>query len=148
MSFTKTFQTLWANFDANNHMRHTAYNDFAAECRVRFFNENGFDIHRFQKENFGPILFKEETHFLKEITLGEDISVELFLQGFSSNGERFKFFQKIFKKENVLAAEIKVYGAWIDLKTRKLTTPPKELVTTINSLDKTENYEDILIKSK
>ena len=148
MSFTKTFQTLWANFDANKHMRHTAYNDFAAECRVRFFTECGFDIHRFQKENFGPILFKEETHFLKEIKLGEDISIELFLQGFSLHGERFKFLQKIFRQDGAMAAEIKVYGAWIDLTKRKLTNPPKELISIISSLEKTDDYEEICIKSK
>ena len=147
MSYKKTFQTLWANFDANKHMRHTAYNDFAAECRVRFFNESGFNIDQFEKGNFGPILFKEETNFLREIKLGEDLTIELFLRGISKKGERFKFFQKIVRQDGILAAEIKVYGAWIDLKKRKLTTPPQELANAIHLLEKTDDFEEILIKS-
>ena len=31
MSYTLEFNTKWADFDANRHMRHTAYNDYAAE---------------------------------------------------------------------------------------------------------------------
>jgi len=147
MSFSITFHSKWADFDANKHMRHTAYNDYAAESRVRFFNANSFNIDRFEKENFGPILFKEETTFLKEIKLGEDITVELFLEGLSKLGERFKLYHKIYRQDGVLAAEIRVFGAWIDLGKRKLTKPPLELTDIMYHLEKTDSFEHILIKS-
>ena len=147
MAFKKTFKTLWASFDANKHMRHSAYNDYAAECRVRFFNENGFDIDRWEKEHFGPILFTEQTNFLREIKLGDDITVELYLQGLSANAERFKFYQKLIRKDGVLAAEINVYGAWLNLKTRKLFTPPSAMLATCISLEKTDTFEEIILKS-
>jgi len=146
MGYTFLFHTKWADFDANKHMRHTAYNDYAAECRVRFFMDNGFHVSRFEKENFGPVLFKEETTFLREVKLGENITVSLFLEGISKQGERFKLFHRIYREDGVLAAEIKVFGAWIDLKKRKLTTPPVELLATIDALDKTEDFEVISIK--
>ena len=95
MSFKVSFSTRWADFDPNNHMRHTAYNDYAAESRVRLFNKYGLSLTEFNTLNIGPVLFREETIFLKEIALGEDITVEVFLKGSSERGERFKFKHKI-----------------------------------------------------
>ena len=148
MSYKVTFSTRWADFDPNNHMRHSAYNDYAAEARVRFFRENGFSMIEFNKQNIGPVLFSENTNFYREINLSENISVELFVKGLSENGERFKFQHKIFKENGVLAAEIEIYGAWIDLKKRKLTKPPEELISKFEALEKSDKFEKIPIKKK
>jgi len=148
MSYKVTFSTRWADFDPNNHMRHSAYNDYAAEARVRFFREKGFSMIEFNKQNIGPVLFSENTNFYREINLSENISVELFVKGLSENGERFKFQHKIFKQNGVLAAEIEIYGAWIDLKKRKLTNPPEELISKFEALEKSYNFEVIPIKKK
>ena len=120
MSYKITFKTRWADFDPNNHMRHTAYNDYAAETRVRFFNDNLLTLTELNMQHVGPVLFSENTQFFREITLSEDITVELFLKGQSENGERFKFLHKIYKQNGILAAEIEVYGSWLDLLKRKL----------------------------
>jgi len=148
MSFIVTFKTRWSDFDPNNHMRHTAYNDYAAESRVRFFNDHGLSLSEFHKQNIGPILFSENTMFYREISLSEDITVELFVKGLSENGERFKFRHKIFKQNDVLAAEIEIYGAWLDLKNRKLTTPHEQIVSTFKGLEKTDDFEIIILKKK
>ncbi len=148
MSYTVTFKTRWADFDPNNHMRHSAYNDYAAESRVRFFNDNGLSLTKFNKLNIGPILFSENTLFYREINLSEDIRVELFVKGLSENGERFKFQHKIFKQDGVLASVIEIYGAWLDLENRKLTTPPDDILKTFGSLEKCEDFELIPIKKK
>jgi len=124
-------------------MRHSAYTDYAAEARVRMFNEYGLNLIEFNKLNIGPILFREETIFRKEIRLSEDISVEVFLKGISENGERFKFSHKIFKTEGSLAAEVEIYGAWLDLKTRKLTKPPKIVLEALKDIERTEDFENI-----
>ncbi|SDW51272.1 acyl-CoA thioester hydrolase [Lutibacter oricola] len=147
MKFEVNFNTKWSDFDPNRHMRHTAYNDYAAEVRVRFFQEHGLSINEFAKLNIGPILFKEETSFLKEIHIGENINVQMELEGVSKGIERWRFNHQIFNKDGVLAAEIKVYGAWIDLYKRKLTTPPVEFVKIFADLPKTENFKEIPLKS-
>ena len=143
MSFSVGFTSRWADFDPNNHMRHSAYTDYAAEARVRMFNEYGLNLTEFNKLNIGPILFREETIFRREIRLSEDISVEVFLKGISENGERFKFSHKIFKTEGSLAAEVEIYGAWLDLKTRKLTKPPKIVMEALRDIERTEDFENI-----
>jgi acyl-CoA thioester hydrolase len=147
MNFEVTFNTKWSDFDPNRHMRHTAYNDYAAEVRVRFFQEHGLSINEFAKLNIGPILFKEETSFLKEIHIGENITVKMELEGVSKNIERWRFNHQIFNENGKLAAEIKVYGAWIDLVKRKLTSIPSKFAGIFEELPKTKNFKEILLKS-
>jgi len=148
MKFKVKFNTKWSDFDPNRHMRHTAYNDYAAEVRVRFFQEHGLSMNEFAKLNIGPILFKEETSFYKEIHIGENIEVHMELEGVSKGIERWRFTHQIFNKDGVLAAEIKVYGAWIDLIKRKLTAPPAEFVKIFEDLPKTSNFKEIRLKSE
>ena len=146
MNFKVTFTTKWADFDPNRHMRHTAYNDYAAEVRVRYFRDQNFSIEEFTKHNIGPILFTEETSFRKEIHLGENITVDLKLSGLSKNEDRWKIIHQVFNEAGKLSAIIKVYGAWIDLTKRKLTIPPKEAQLLFDAAEKSENFEEILLK--
>jgi len=148
MSFTVNFTTRWADFDANVHMRHTAYNDYCAEARLRFFNKFGITIHDFAKEKVGPILFEENTKFLKEIHLGEDISVSLKISGLSGKGERWKVQHEVYNSKGDLSAIINVYGAWLDLVKRKLTVPPEKFQHIFNEAEKTEDYELIKLKGE
>lgn len=148
MSFSVPFKTRWSDFDANIHMRHTAYNDYAAELRLRFFKEHNVTIEDFTKEKVGPILFEENTKFLREIHMGEDISVNLKVTGLSSNGERWKIQHEVFNEHGKLSAIITVYGAWLDLVKRKLTVPPVKFQQIFNEAEKTEDYQEILLSKK
>jgi len=146
MSFSVRFTSRWADFDPNNHMRHSAYNDYAAEARVRMFNAYGLSLIEFNELNIGPVLFREETSFRREIRLSEDIKVEVFLKGISENGERFRFFHKIYKEDGSLAAEIEILGAWLDLKTRKLTKPSQIVLKALEDIERTDDFEIIPLK--
>tara|TARA_B110000503_G_C7083365_1_gene386141 strand:- start:201 stop:647 length:447 start_codon:yes stop_codon:yes gene_type:complete len=148
MSFKVTFPTKWSDFDPNRHMRHTAYNEYAAEVRIRYFAEHHFSIEEFTKHNIGPVLFTEETSFRKEIHIGEDISVNIKLSGLSENNERWKIVHEIFNEAGKLSAVIKVYGAWIDLTKRKLTVPPKEAQHLFSYAERTNDFEKIIVKQK
>ncbi|APZ44918.1 thioesterase [Polaribacter reichenbachii] len=146
MEFKVDFTTKWSDFDPNRHMRHTAYNDYAAEVRVRFFAGQNFTLEDFSKHNIGPILFTEETSFRKEIYIGENISANFKVSGLSKDNERWKITHEIFNQAGKLSAIIKVYGAWLDLKTRKLTVPPKEAQHLFLVADKTDDFEEIILK--
>ena len=147
MSFKVQFVTRWADFDANIHMRHTAYNDYCAEARMRYFNSFGITVQDFAKEKVGPILFEENTKFLKEIHMGEDISVNLKILGLSKNGERWKIQHEVFNTKGKLSAIITVYGAWLDLVKRKLIVPPVKFQKTFIGTERTENFEAIILKN-
>lgn len=146
MSYKVDFTTKWSDFDPNRHMRHTAYNEYAAEVRVRYFSKQDFSIEKFNKHNIGPILFEEHTSFRKEIHLGENISVNMKVSGLSKNNERWKITHEVFNENGKLSAIIKVYGAWIDLHKRKLTVPPKEAQELFLNAVKTVDFEEIKLK--
>lgn len=146
MSFQVTFATKWSDFDPNRHMRHTAYNDYAAEVRVRYFAKYNFSIEEFTKHNLGPILFTEETSFRKEIHLGENITVNLKVQGLSENNERWKIVHEVFNEAGKLSAIIKVYGSWIDLSKRKLRIPPIDTKEMFDFAERSDDFEVISLK--
>ena len=143
MSFKVDFKTRWSDFDANIHMRHTAYNDYCAEARMRYFNKFGITVQDFAKEKVGPILFEENTRFIKEIHMGEDISVNLKIIGLSENGERWKVQNEVYNANGKLSAIITVYGAWLHLVKRKLTTPPVRFQEIFTDAEKTEDFKII-----
>ena len=94
----------------------------------------------------GPILFTEETSFKKEIHLGENITVNLKLQGLSENNERWKIIHEVYNEAGKLSAIIKVYGAWIDLTKRKLRVPPTETKAMFDYAERSEDFEEIPLK--
>lgn len=148
MSYTVKFATKWSDFDPNRHMRHTAYNDYAAEVRIRYFAHAGFPVDEIAADGIGPILFTENTSFRREILAGENISANLKLSGLSEDQSRWKIRHEVIKENGEIAAIIEVYGAWIDLEKRKLTKLPKKYDTLLQNIDKTEDFEMIEIKKK
>ena len=134
MTDTTTYRTRWADMDPNGHMRHSAYADYAADQRLVLLAERGYDIKEFARLRLGPILFREETTFLKEIHLGEEIRVNSRLRSVSDDGTRWSITHIIYKDDGRVAATVAVDGAWLDLDRRKLTTPPTELSEAFRNL--------------
>lgn len=143
MNFKFTFPTRWSDFDMNRHMRHTAYNDYAAEARVRFFNDVGYSLDSIAADGFGPVLFSEHTYFKREIHSGEDITVNVKLHGLSENKHKWKFKHEILNSKGEVTATIEVYGAWIDLQKRRIARLPEHYETLWNTIDKTDDFEII-----
>ena len=127
MPHSRTYTVRWAELDPNGHMRHSAYADFAADQRVNWLASLGFDVQRFATLRLGPILFREETKFLKELRGGETIHVDGVVTSSTPNGSRWTIVHTITKESGQVAAIVTVDGAWLDLDRRKLTVPPLEL---------------------
>ena len=134
--YTKDYTIRWADLDANIHMRHSAYNDYAAQTRLLFMAENGFGMEWFKEHNVYPVLFREETIFLKEILGNENIRVDAMLLKMNDDGSRWSIMNHFYKADGTLAAKLTVDGAWMDIIARKLKVPPTELLTLFNKLDK------------
>lgn len=136
-------QVLWSQIDANGHMRHSAYADYAAQARSNLLNESGLSLSEFAKHKIGPILFKEQLNYYREIRLDEYIEVSVELSKLNTNNSRFSFRQYIYKENGDLAAEINVDGAWLDLSTRKLTNIPQDWKVILAKIPRTEDYSEV-----
>lgn len=117
-------KVMWSQIDANMHLRHSAYADFAAQARVEMLESLGMNAKEMHKHKMGPILFREEAIYYKEIKPGETILVTCLLSKCRADGSRWSFVQEIYRADGVLAAKVNVDGAWIDMLQRKLTAPP------------------------
>lgn len=138
---TKEFEVKWADLDPNRHMRHSAYNDYAAHMRLKILQEAGLDIPTLESLKMGPILFREETKYLREVGMQGNITLTAALLKSRSDGSRWSFLHEMFRADGIKAAIITVDGAWMDLVKRKLTAPPAEITELFLSMPKAEGFE-------
>lgn len=140
-AYRKTYEVIWADMDPNRHMRHSAYNDYAAQTRIAMFQDFGLPIKEISEMHLGPILFREETTFFKEIGLSEQITVNCKLTAMRKDGSRWTFLHEIFTQAGNKAAQIIVDGAWLDLEKRTLAQPPEKLLELVKQFPRSESFE-------
>jgi acyl-CoA thioester hydrolase len=133
-------QVLWAQIDANMHLRHSAYADVAAQARLNLLEKLGFNNAFFHQYNLGPILFREELVYLKEVKLNDTLRVTCTLTKMRQDGSRWSYRHEIYRSDNVKAAIIQVDGAWIDTVKRKITGVPHEIILQLNNIPKSDDY--------
>ncbi|HEY5917395.1 MAG TPA: acyl-CoA thioesterase, partial [Chryseolinea sp.] len=89
--FSREIQIRWADIDANRHLRHSAYYDYAATLRMLFFSENGLTTQKLEELQIGPVLFREEAIFRREIRLEDKIKVDVTLHCATGTYSRWSF---------------------------------------------------------
>ena len=139
--FITDVQVRWSDLDPNFHLRHSVYYDWGALCRIKFFNEFGLAASIMQQLQVGPILFREECIFRKEIHLEDKVKIDLVLSKVKKDYSRWSIKHRIFKNDNILSALITVDGAWLDTNKRKLTVPPAEAVSLFEKMPRAEEFE-------
>lgn len=133
-TFEKQIEVRWSDCDANGHVRHSAYYDYGAYVRIRCFAEHGFDTTKLTSLGIGPILFKEECSFIREIRPDDTIRINLLRGNVREDGSRWELHHEIFNQRDEKCAHITIQGAWLDLKLRKLAVPPTEMAKVLNEL--------------
>lgn len=139
-------QVLWAQIDANQHMRHTAYADFAAQARLAMLDSLGLSPSILYGFKIGPVLFREELIYLREIGLNEHIKVTCEISKARPDGSRWSIHHDLYRGDGVKAAVIIADGAWIDMEKRKLAILPPELSKLFMSAPRSNDYVEEVIK--
>lgn len=132
---------MWAQVDANNHLRHSAYADFAAQARLQALEHCGFNADHMEQLQVGPILFREELIYMREVRPNDRITVSCVMTKCRADGSRWSFIQELHRGDGVLAAVINVDGAWIDTRSRRLTALPAEWTERFMSIPKSDNFQ-------
>jgi acyl-CoA thioester hydrolase len=140
--FKKILKATWGDMDFNSHMRNTAYLDKSVDVRLMFFAENGLPMSEFLRMKIGPVVMKDEVDYFKEFHLLDDMTVTLCLAGMSNDGSRVKLRNEFFKQEK-LAARVTSTLGWLDLVNRKLVFLPEPFRMALQTLDKTEDYQEL-----
>ena len=140
-SFVKEVDIRWSDLDPNAHLRHSVYYDWGAFCRVEFLYEHGLTTATMQQLQFGPILFREECVFKKEIRLGDKVTIDIRLIKARKDFSRWTIEHRIMKSGDTLSAILTVDGAWLDTAKRKLATPPEQVVGVFEKMPVAESFE-------
>lgn len=138
--FEKEIEIRWQDCDINRHVRHSAYFDYAAHLRIRFFGEHGYPTTRMEELGVGPILFKEECSFLRELGPDDTITIRLLRGPVREDASRWVLHHVIYNGKGEKAAHLTASGSFIDLKKRKLTVPPADLAKLIHQLPEGEDF--------
>jgi len=139
--YSKTLYAGWADMDFNSHMKNTAYLDKAADVRQMFLIEHGFPADEFLRLGIGPVVMKDVVEYFKEVRLQQKIEVTYMMAGHSADGSRFLLRHEIFRPDGQLSARVTSSGGWLDLNERRLIAPPPSLLSVMNSIDKTSDFE-------
>ncbi len=140
-AFEEHFTVRWADLDANRHVRNTIFSEFATHTRFRLLEAHGFSQARFESLRFGPVMFREEIRYRRELVFGEEVSVSVLFAGLSEDGSQWRVYQEVTRADGKQAAILTIDGAWIHLERRRLIAPPDELLELLQSLPRTEDFE-------
>lgn len=130
----------WSDIDANFHVLHSRYYEYCANARLNILAQNGMTMQVIQDEHIGPILFREEAVFKRELQFGDEIEIRITLLKANADFSRWSFRNEIWKNGDTLAAIVTVDGAWLDTVKRKLTVPPERFQNAFASFPKAENF--------
>ncbi|WP_234734195.1 acyl-CoA thioesterase [Tellurirhabdus bombi] len=139
-------KVLWAQIDGNMHLRHSAYADLAAQARVEFLEAAGLSLGVVAGLKIGPILFREELIYLREVRLNEVIKIVTLVTKARPDYSRWSFRHELYRTDSIKAAIINVDGAWLDLQHRKLTGLPEMYLNQVADLPKAEDYQEEPLK--
>ena len=138
--YSKKLEIRWADLDPNFHVLHSKYYDYGAYCRMSFFTEHGITPAVMIENNIGPIIFREECIFKREIKFGDELEVFLKLSKWNEDASRWSMVHELWTNGNTLAALITIDGAWIDTSIRKLAKPPEVCMVGIKLIPKADNF--------
>ena len=139
--YKKKVEIRWSDLDPNFHLRHSVYYDFGAFARISFMHEHGLTPFVMQQQQIGPILFREECIFKKEIHFNDTVEVSLQLLKASKDMSRWTMQHEIFKNKHILSAIITIDGAWIHTGLRKLTSPPPDFIKIYEAIPQSTHFE-------
>jgi len=140
MEYKKNLEIRWSDLDPNFHLRHSVYYDYGAYCRISFLYENGLTDAVMREHSIGPVLFREECFFKREIIIGDKISISLKLRSVSADFRKFTMFHEIYKNDGELAALLTIDGAWMNTQLRKIAVPPPIIIDSLNVMPKTDDF--------
>ena len=140
-SFSQSINILWADLDPNFHVRHSVYYDWGASTRMLVMQQHGLTLQMMKQLHIGPILFREECVFRRELHLGDPVTIGFAIVKAKRNFSRWTIQHTIHKNPETVASSITVEGAWMDTKERKLTSPPPTITDVFATMITTDNFE-------
>jgi len=138
--YSRNYQIRWSDLDANGHVNYSAYINAAADLRYHFFSERNFPPEKFVELGIGPVYTAIHARFLREVRMGETVTITYALAGLSPQGGRWKVQHDILRSNGKKAVSLEIEGAILNLTTRKLAFPTPELMQTFQLIPRAKDF--------
>lgn len=138
--FRQPLVVRWSDLDPNGHVRHSVYYDWGALARISYLDRHGVGLGWMARNALGPVLFREEARFLREVRMGDGLSIDFQVAGLSEDGRKWRIRHAIVRGEDEAVAFLEVDGAWLDLNQRKIRVPPHDLAQALGELPRTADF--------
>jgi len=133
-SFSKQISLRWSDMDPNFHLRHSVYYDLGSQQRVEILAQYGLTLGVMQEQGFGPVLFREECIFRREIRLTDVITLSVALSKMRPDASRWTIQHEFRNQRDELCAVLNLDGAWMDTRLRKLADPVPQIAIDVFQL--------------
>lgn len=140
-SYTSNITIRWADLDPNFHVLHSKYYDFGAFCRMEFFTSHGITVEQMKQNHIGPIIFREECFFRRELRFGDTVTITLTIDSATKDYRKWSLKHELFKNGDTLAALISVDGSWMDQLTRKIVVPPAPFTESFEAIPRSKDFK-------
>ena len=139
--FSIPIQIRWADLDPNRHLRHSVYYDYGAFVRVACFAQLGLTTKKLAELGIGPVLFREEAIFRREISFEDNITMDAEIYKARTDYARFSVRHHMLKEDGTLASVLNMDVGWIDLARRKLTIPNSFVLDIMSQIPKSPDFQ-------
>jgi len=141
--YSKSYEIRFSDIDANNHVNYAAYIDAAADLRYKFFIEHGYPPERFVEMGIGPVYTSIHAEFLREVRMGETVTITYTLMGMSPSGVRWRVHHDVLKENGKKAVTLDLEGTILDLSSRRPVAPTLELLQTFHLIPRPSDFETL-----
>jgi acyl-CoA thioester hydrolase len=141
--YSRTYEIRWSDLDANGHVNYSAYLNAAGEVRYRFFWEHGFPPEKFVQLGMGPVYTAIHAEFLREVRLGETVTITYAVSGLSPQGSRWRVHHDILKSNGKKTVSLDIEGVILDLTNRKPALPSPELLQIFQLIPHAKEFETL-----
>jgi acyl-CoA thioester hydrolase len=87
-----------------------------------------------QEHNIGAVVLSDEIRYLREVLLGEPVTVVYQITGYSRDSRYWRSRIHVMRSDGTVAATVTSNGAWFGLQSRRIETPPPMLASATDSI--------------
>jgi acyl-CoA thioester hydrolase len=139
--YEKNISIRWSDLDPNFHLRHSVFYDFGAQQRIEVLHSLGLTPAVMMQQQFGPVIFREECVYRREIRFGDEVTITASLARLTADAVRWTIRHEFLSESRKLMATLTIEGAWMDTRLRKLLNPvPQIIVDVFNAIPKAADF--------
>lgn len=138
--FVKKVRFRWDDVDANRHVASSSYLKVTVDQRMHLLRSRGFDHEYFAENQLGPVVLREELHYLSEVSPDEQLYVKMEIEGLTEDYKFFKFSHRIYGSDGDIVFYTSTIISLLNLELRKLIVPPDGFMDFLDEIPEADNY--------